>query len=251
MENFNFNRDFYEGCKSLGEKDAAALAWALLAYGYEGVEPDLKPALKAAFSFARGRVDAMVKGSQGGKKRTRSASASKAPSHGASQGGSQDPRQDPRQDPSQGGSQDPRQQKEKEKEKESKHTSVCLPESAAPSATPCGEDEGFEAPSLEAVRAYFGANCLLGDPEAFWSHYASQGWEKGNGCRVSDWRALALSWARRQRRMDAEDRARGKPTQGEVTEAAWKPVEDPVAKAMAEVAKAEAEYERLYGEIPR
>ena len=247
MENFNFNRDFYEGCKSLGEKDAAALAWALLAYGYEGVEPNLKPALKAAFSFARGRVDAMVKGSQGGKKRTRSASAGKAHSHGASQGGSQDPRQDP----SQGGSQDPRQQKEKEKEKENKHTSVCLPESAAPSATHCGEDEGFEAPSLEAVRAYFGANCLLGDPEAFWSHYASQGWEKGNGCRVSDWRALALSWARRQRRMDAEDRARGKPTQGEVAEAAWKPVEDPVAKAMAEVAKAEAEYERLYGEIPR
>ena len=247
MENFNFNRDFYEGCKSLGEKDAAALAWALLAYGYEGVEPNLKPALKAAFSFARGRVDAMVKGSQGGKKRTRSTSAGKAHSHGASQGGSQDPRQDP----SQGGSQDPRQQKEKEKEKESKHTSVCLPESAAPSATPCGEDEGFEAPSLEAVRAYFGANCLLGDPEAFWSHYASQGWEKGNGCRVSDWRALALSWARRQRRMDAEDRARGKPTQGEVAQAAWKPVEDPVAKAMAEVAKAEAEYERLYGEVPR
>ena len=247
MENFNFNRDFYEGCKSLGEKDAAALAWALLAYGYEGVEPNLKPALKAAFSFARGRVDAMVKGSQGGKKRTRSASASKAPSHGASQGGNQDPRQDT----SQGGSQDPRQQKEKEKEKESKHTSVCLPESAAPSATPYGEDEGFEAPSLEAVRAYFGANCLLGDPEAFWSHYASQGWEKGNGCRVSDWRALALSWARRQRRMDAEDRARGKPTQGEVAEAAWKPVEDPVAKAMADVAKAEAEYARLYGEVPR
>ncbi len=247
MENFNFNRDFYEGCKSLGEKDAAALAWALLAYGYEGVEPNLKPALKAAFSFARGRVDAMVKGSQGGKKRTRSASASKAPSHGASQGGSQDPRQDP----SQGGSQDPRQQKEKEKEKESKHTSVCLPEIAAPSAIPCGEDEGFEAPSLEAVRAYFGANCLLGDPEAFWSHYASQGWEKGNGCRVSDWRALALSWARRQRYMDAEDRARGKPTQGEVAEAAWKPVEDPVAKARADVAKAEAEYARLYGEVPR
>lgn len=247
MENFNFNRDFYEGCKSLGEKDAAALAWALLAYGYEGVEPNLKPALKAAFSFARGRVDAMVKGSQGGKKRMRSASASKAPSHGASQEGGQDPRQDP----SQGGSQDPRQQKEKEKEKESKHTSVCLPESAAPSATPCAEDEGFEAPSLEAVRAYFGANCLLGDPEAFWSHYASQGWEKGNGCRVSDWRALALSWARRQRRMDAEDRARGKPTQGEVAEAAWKPVEDPVAKARADVAKAEAEYARLYGEVPR
>lgn len=247
MENFNFNRDFYEGCKSLGEKDAAALAWALLAYGYEGVEPDLKPALKAAFSFARGRVDAMVKGSQGGKKRTRSASASKAPSRGSAKGGSQDPSQDPRQ----GGSQDPRQQKEKEKEKESKHTSVCLPESAAPSATPCGEGDGFEAPSLEAVRAYFGANCLLGDPEAFWSHYASQGWEKGNGCRVSDWRALALSWARRQRRMDAEDRSRGKPTQAEVAGAVWKPVEDPLARARADLAKAEAEYAREYGEVPR
>lgn len=54
MENFNFNRDFFEGCAALGDKDGAALAWALIRYVYTGAEPqDLKPELMAAFAFAR------------------------------------------------------------------------------------------------------------------------------------------------------------------------------------------------------
>ena len=38
MNNFNFNRDFYEGCRALGDREGMALAWAMLRYGYEGVE---------------------------------------------------------------------------------------------------------------------------------------------------------------------------------------------------------------------
>ena len=89
MNNYNFNRDFYEGCRALGDKEGMALAWAMLRYGYEGIEPKLKPATMAAFTFARGRIDAMVNGSLGGLKRA---------ANTGSQGGSQ--------------------QKEKEKEKE-------------------------------------------------------------------------------------------------------------------------------------
>ena len=69
MDKFNFNRDFYEGCRALGDREGMALAWAMLRYGYEGVEPKLKPATMAAFSFARGRIDAMVSGSMGGRAR--------------------------------------------------------------------------------------------------------------------------------------------------------------------------------------
>lgn len=56
MNNFNFNRDFYEGCRALGDREGMALAWAMLRYGYEGVEPKLKPTTMAAFTFARGRI---------------------------------------------------------------------------------------------------------------------------------------------------------------------------------------------------
>ena len=47
MNNFNFNRDFYEGCRALGDREGMALAWAMLRYGYEGVEPKLKPTVSA------------------------------------------------------------------------------------------------------------------------------------------------------------------------------------------------------------
>ena len=43
MENFNFNRDFYEACRALGERDGGRLAFALLRYGYEGAEPEKLP----------------------------------------------------------------------------------------------------------------------------------------------------------------------------------------------------------------
>ena len=101
MDKFNFNRDFYEGCRALGDREGMALAWAMLRYGYEGIEPKLKPTTMAAFSFARGRIDAMVSGSIGGRARA-AKSSGRVPCQGGSQGATQQ------------GSQ----QKEKEKEKE-------------------------------------------------------------------------------------------------------------------------------------
>jgi|GEM_PF-20783 len=50
---------------------------------------------------------------------------------------------------------------------------------------------------------------------------------KGNGQPVSNWGALALDWSRRQKRIDAEDRARGKPAASEVEAATFKPTRTP------------------------
>ena len=98
----------------------------------------------------------------------------------------------------------------------------------APAAPP-----EFEPPSLEEARGYFGANCLSGDPDAFWAYFESQGWVKSNGQPVSNWGALALDWSRRQKRIDADDRARGKPTASEVEAATFKPTRTP-EEALAE-----------------
>lgn len=206
MNNFNFNRDFYEGCRALGDREGMALAWAMLRYGYEGVEPKLKQTTMAAFTFARGRIDAMVNGSLGGQARAAKAggiAAAQVSSQGGSQGGSR---------PSgRGGSQ----QKEKEKE-------IALAGYSAARQAP----DDFEPPSAEEVEAYFAANCLRGDARQFFDHYAAQGWTLPSGLPVTDVWALARNWSRKQVGFDADRKARGGQTSQEVERAAvWQPAE--------------------------
>ena len=201
MNNFNFNRDFYEGCRALGDREGMALAWAMLRYGYEGVEPKLKPTTMAAFTFARGRIDAMVNGSLGGQARAAKAGGIVA-TQGGSQGGSRPS--------SQGGSR----QKEKEKE-------IALAGYSAARQAP----DDFEPPSAEDVEAYFAANCLRGDARQFFDHYAAQGWTLPSGLPVTDVWALARNWSRKQVGFDAGLAVRGGQTSQEVERAAvWQPV---------------------------
>ena len=204
MENFNFNRDFFEGCAALGDKDGAALAWALIRYGYEGTEPDgLKPALVAAFNFARGRVDAMRRGAQGGKSRKtikvprNVARATEDPSEVPSVDPSQDPYEDPSEVPS------GQKEKEKEKEKEIKREK----KREAQRAQVISFDDPFsqdlpEPPTAEDVRTYFQANSLRGDPTEFFDHFECQGWVRSNGQPIADWRAQARMWSRKQVEFD-------------------------------------------------
>lgn len=206
MNNFNFNRDFYEGCRALGDREGMALAWAMLRYGYEGIEPKLKPTTMAAFTFARGRIDAMVNGSLGGQAR-----AAKAGGIATTQGGSQGGVQGGSRPSGRGGSQ----QKEKEKE-------IALAGYSAARQAP----DDFEPPSAEDVEAYFAANCLRGDARQFFDHYAAQGWTLPSGLPVSDVWALARNWSRKQVGFDADRKARGGQTSQEVGRAAvWQPAE--------------------------
>lgn len=111
-----------------------------------------------------------------------------------------------------------------------------IPSHATPvqgSADACAAPEGFEPPTAEEVAAYFGSNCLNGDPQAFFDFYASQGWRKSNGMPISDWQPQARQWHRRQRELDAEARSRGKPTASEVEAATFRPTRTP-EEALAE-----------------
>lgn len=220
MNNYNFNRDFYEGCRALGDKEGMALAWAMLRYGYEGIEPKLKPATMAAFTFARGRIDAMVNGSLGGLKRAAN-TGSQGGSQANAQGGSRQARQ--------GGSQ----QKEKEKEKE-----ITLAGYSEARHAP----DDFDPPSMEDVEACFAANCLRGDPRQFLDHYAAQGWTLPSGLPVTDVWALARNWSRKQVGFDADRKARGGQTSQEVERAAvWRPVKtdaERIAELRREIAEA-------------
>lgn len=206
MNNFNFNRDFYEGCRALGDREGMALAWAMLRYGYEGAEPKLKPTTMAAFTFARGRIDAMVNGSLGGQAR-----AAKAGGIAATQGGSQGG--------SQGGGRPSWREGSRQKEKEKE---IALAGYSAARQAP----DDFEPPSAEDVEAYFAANCLRGDARQFFDHYAAQGWTLPSGLPVTDVWALARNWSRKQVGFDADRKARGGQTSQEVERAAvWQPAE--------------------------
>ena len=226
MNNFNFNRDFYEGCRALGDREGMALAWAMLRYGYEGIEPKLKPTTMAAFTFARGRIDAMVNGSLGGQARAAKVGGI-ATTQGGSQGGSQGGVQGGSRPSGRGGSQ----QKEKEKE-------IALAGYSAASQAP----DDFEPPSAEDVEAYFAANCLRGDARQFFDHYAAQGWTLPSGLPVTDVWALARNWSRKQVGFDADRKARGGQTSQEVERAAvWQPVktdDELIAELEREIAEA-------------
>ncbi len=200
MENFNFNRDFYEACKALGERDGARLAFALLRYGYEGTEPEKMPgALFAAFTLAKGRVDAMVSGSQGGKRgvSAKNAKTPLPPSADPSQGGSLPPTQGG----SRGGTADPSQQKEKEIKK------------GEPNGSP-KKAPRFVAPTADQVEAYAGeytASKGWGSPEAngfdaerFCDYYASNGWRVGKSA-MKDWKATVRGWIARDRQRGGDD----------------------------------------------
>lgn len=68
---------------------------------------------------------------------------------------------------------------------------------------PAPAPEGSESPDAEEVRAYFGANGFTADPDEFFDHFEAQDWVRSNGQPVADWRALARSWCRKQRGIDA------------------------------------------------
>lgn len=214
------------------------LCWAIIQYGTNGVEPEFDDwALSAVFESLREDIDnslAARNKNKGGRPR---------------KGGK---RETGVSDSQNGGFE----------VLETAETGVSVPENPSLYTSPCqaipsqsipgqGSADVLDAPTEEECVAEFQANCLRGDPRAFFDFYASQGWRKSNGLPITDWRKQARQWHRRQVERDAEDRARGKPTQAEVADAVWKPVEDPVAKARADVAKAEAEYAMKYGEVPR
>ncbi len=67
----------------------------------------------------------------------------------------------------------------------------------------------FNPPTIEEVRAYFGGNCLRGNPDDFWSNYAAVGWVDGLGRNITDWRAAARKWSGRE-----NSKPRGFPSQG-------------------------------------
>ena len=236
-------------------RDRAMLADAIMMYGLHGVEADLPKHLRRVFKAMKNAIDnskdARGRGGKGGRPRKKPVSdkpetqVSESENLGFSNGKpvSDKPETQVSESENLGFSNGkPVSDKPETQVSESENPNLTCHVLSCPELD-CAElscDGGdaaappeFEPPTLDEARGYFGANCLSGDPDAFWAYFESQGWVKGNGQPVSNWGALALDWSRRQKRIDADDRARGKPTASEVEAATFRPTRTP-EEALAE-----------------
>ncbi len=58
----------------------------------------------------------------------------------------------------------------------------------------------FKIPEEEEIKSYWLEKALYGDPDHFRDHYQANGWTQGKaGKKISDWRAAANNWSRRQK----------------------------------------------------
>ena len=129
-------------------RDRAMLADAIMMYGLHGVEADLPKHLRRVFKAMKNAIDnskdARGRGGKGG--RPRKKPVSDKPETQVSE------------------SENPNLTYPSLSCTELDCTELACDGGDAPAAPP-----EFEPPSLEEARGYFGANCLSGDPDAFWA----------------------------------------------------------------------------------
>lgn len=190
-------------------RERMMLADAVLMYGLHGVEIELPKSVKRAFKGLKNAIDNSKNKREQAKKggRPRKAKAEPEPEP--------EPEQKPETDVS-----------------ESENPNLTCPSLALPSlacvdGTRATTTEGFEPPTLEECRTYFAANCISGDPDKFWAHYESQGWIRSSGMPVTSLKAAAMLWNSKQKQLDAEAHARGKPTDAKIQAATFKPTRTP------------------------
>lgn len=204
-------------------RDRAMLADAIMMYGLHGVEADLPKHLRRVFKAMKNAIDnskdARGRGGKGGRPRKKPVSdkpetqVSESENLGFENG-------------------KPRFTEPETEVSESENPNLTCPSLALPSlacvdGTRAATTEGFEPPTLEECRAYFAANCISGDPDKFWAHYESQGWIRSSGMPVTSLKAAAMLWNSKQKQLDAEAHARGKPTDAEIQAATFKPTRTP------------------------
>ena len=213
-EKMNFHWDYWDVLSSCTKDERMRLVDALLVYYFEGEEPtDLKGLEMALFKSLRGKVLASKTGLENAMRRKLSQTSqapsdapsdapaqapSDAPSDAPAQAPSDAPSDAPAQAPSEGASGQERSKKKEEVlERDRARAGACggRYDSTSP---------GFVEPTVSQVEAEAQARgCGNVDAQAFVDYYAAQGWMRGNGQPVTDWRRLLTGWRNRQAERDA------------------------------------------------
>ena len=203
LEKMNFHWDYWDVLSSCTKDERMRLVDALLVYYFEGEEPtDLKGLEMALFKSLRGKVLASKTGLENAMRRKLSQTSqapSDAPSDAPTQAPSDAPSDAPTQAPSEGASGQERSKKKKEEVLERDRARAGACGGRYDSTSP-----GFVEPTVSQVEAEAQARgCGNVDAQAFVDYYAAQGWLRGNGQPVTDWRRLLTGWRDRQAERDA------------------------------------------------
>ena len=189
----NFYKSVYDLASVFPEKGRRALLVAMLDYFFEGIEPEALGAKeRKAFEAVRGRIDASKTNGNNrrGKKRGESHNENGNESH--NENGNESHNENAN---SMGTDISP--------SLSLSHSYSSGMDEGCNSTGEGVQGEGFAPPTVEEAKAYFAANGLMGDPEAFWAYYDSQGWRKSNGLPISSWTSAALKWGIEERAREA------------------------------------------------
>ena len=204
MENFNFNEDYWAAVEALGEEQGARLAYVLLRYAYTGEAPEGEgAAIECAFALAKGRIDAAVRGAEGGKAKAKGKRGAAKPQVAPAT----EKNADFDGTPYVGSSEKTGAPLATEREGEGVNNQ---PKDAR------GRAAMAEEPDRGEVTAWFQANGgampaaeLAEEAGRFCDHFAAQGWLTAQGAPIVDWRPKARSWLSRSKGY----RQRGTPRQ--------------------------------------
>ena len=192
-QRMNFYRSFYDLTTLLPERERMKVNTAILDFFFEGTEPSgLNANGQKVFNALAGRISKSRTNAANVANRYSDSKPTKRATKQATKVSTKPATDEPTK---------PLPDRERERDRDREEEMM-----GAYDAPPAS------APSLEEVRAYFGANCLRGDPDAFFDHYEAQGWLRTNGRKVDSWTAAARQWGRKQVAIDAEKLARGEPT---------------------------------------
>ncbi len=195
-EKMNFHWDYWDVLSSCTKDERMRLVDAILVYYFEGEEPtDLKGLEMALFKSLRGKVLASKTGLENAMRR-------KLPQ--TSQAPSDAPSDAPTQAPSEGASGQERSKKKEEVLERDRARGGGRADRFDPTSP------GFVEPTVAEVEEQAQlAGCGAIDARAFIDNYAAQGWIRGNGQAVTDWRRLLTGWRNRQPEFDARRPRKG------------------------------------------
>lgn len=214
-DRFTFYSSYAVAMDAMTDEQLAAYTRAMYRYAFDGEDTEFTdPILKMAWALTKPNIEASVRSANAGKasrkapakgsakapNETPSEGATKAPSEGATEGANEGSAKAPNGK----NSNDRDKDRDKEEDRDREEESECF-NAHARNDFP---DPGFTPPTVEEAATYFAANNLRGDPERFVNVYTAQGWKRGNGRPVEDWRAQARLWSADQPKFDQIERDR-------------------------------------------
>lgn len=209
-ESFTMFEKFGDVCEALEEPDRKELIYAISMYGMFGEEVELPYLLKALFISLKEDIDnsknARARGSKGGRPKGKPEVGEVSETRKPEVFETAKPEVSEHAEPEVSASGAKTESQTKPDQASAGQTSACQtsPEGEGAHARRggAGAEGAMDPPTLGEVREHFAANCLRGDPDAFWGHWDSAGWKR-RGEPIENWRSLAVKWASDQRAFDA------------------------------------------------